>query len=67
MTIYALMLCAVVGGRVDTSSCQTLQPSNSLAECRTTIANQTRGVDLSHAATRLICAKREVAGWTIAE
>lgn len=61
--IYAVMLCAVVAGRVDYGSCQLLQQSSDLRECQVTIANQTKGVDLRNAPTRLVCMQRSVSTW----
>jgi hypothetical protein len=61
--IYAVMLCAVVGGRVDFNQCQMLQQSADLAECQLTIANQTSGVDLRNAPTRLLCMQKSVPSW----
>jgi hypothetical protein len=61
--IYAVMLCAVVSGRIDYDSCQLLQQAANLRECQVTIANQTRGVDLSHAPTRMVCMQRAAADW----
>jgi hypothetical protein len=67
MTIYALMLCTLVSGRIDFASCQLLQQSSDLAECKTTIANQTRGVDLKNAQTKLVCMERTTPVWSSAE
>lgn len=64
MTIFAMMVCALVSGQIDPSSCQEVAPVNSVAECRQAIADQTRGVDLSHADTKLVCMKRAVATWS---
>jgi hypothetical protein len=64
--IYAVMLCAAAGGRIDYDSCQLLQQSGSLRECQVTISNQTRGVDLSHAPTRMVCMERTSTAWQIA-
>lgn len=61
--IYAVFLCVVAAGRIDPSSCQMLQESSTLSECRLTVANQTRGVDLSHAPTRMLCMQRAATAW----
>jgi hypothetical protein len=64
--IYTVFLCAITAGHVDLDSCQMLQQSADLRECRLTIENQTRGVDLSHAATKLLCMSRSASEWQIA-
>jgi hypothetical protein len=61
--IYALFLCALTNGRIDLDSCQLLQQASNLRECQVTIENQTRGVDLSHAPTKLVCMKKNVSEW----
>ena len=61
--IYALFLCALAAGHIDRSSCQMLQPSGSARECQVTIENQTRGVDLRQADTKLVCMSRARPGW----